>query len=245
MRLYTNVAATDSEFRHQAPGGLADNVYGRLRTAILRGELRPGERLVEEAVASQHHVSRTPVREALHRLQVDGLVRTGGRGVAVVDLDEDELADLCVAREGMEGLAARLAAGSRTELDLTALGHLVEETREATAAGDVGRLVELNHAFHETVWRAARNRYLAGELRLLRSLIERLQETTLGSRSRQVDSLAEHTELLELLRRGDGTAAESLTRRHFQAAMALRLMDAHRAPTTRGSGGGPHEEGRM
>jgi DNA-binding GntR family transcriptional regulator len=201
-------------------------VYGELRAAILRGELRPGERLVEEAVASRHRVSRTPVREALHRLEVDGLVRTASRGVAVVDLDEDELADLCVAREGMEGLAARLAAGSRTELDLASLEHLVEETRCATAVEDVTRLVELNHAYHETVWRAARNRYLAGELRLLRTLIERRQDTTLRSRSRRAEALAEHVQLLEHLRRGDGAAAESLTRRHFQAAMALRLTDA-------------------
>ncbi|HYZ00761.1 MAG TPA: GntR family transcriptional regulator [Candidatus Binatia bacterium] len=203
----------------------ADHVYGQLRAAILGGELRPGERLVEETVATQHRVSRTPVREALHRLEVDGLVRTANRGVAVVDLDGDELADLCVAREGMEGLAARLAATSRTELDLAALGHVVDETRGATASGDVARLVELNHAFHEGVWRAARNRYLAGELRLLRSLIEGRQDTTLRSPARQVESLAEHAELLQLLRCGDEAAAEALTRRHFQAAMALRLTD--------------------
>lgn len=213
MRLYTRV-----------PPSRADHVYGQLREAILGGELRPGERLVEETVATQHRVSRTPVREALHRLEVDGLVRTASRGVAVVDLDQDELADLCVAREGMEGLAARLAATSRTELDLAALGRVVDETRGATASADVVRLVELNHAFHEGVWRAARNRYLAGELRVLRSLIEGRQDTTLRSPARRVESLAEHAELLELLRGGDEAAVEALTRRHFQAAMALRLM---------------------
>jgi DNA-binding GntR family transcriptional regulator len=125
----------------------------------------------------------------------------------------------------IDAAAARLAAGGRTEVDLAALQNLVEETREATSAGDVPRLVELNHAFHEGVWRAARNRYLAGELRLLRSLIEGRQDTTLRSGARQVESLAEHAELLELLRRGDGSAAEELTRRHFQAAMALRLTN--------------------
>lgn len=204
-------------------GPRADEVYRYLRAAILRGELEPSERLVEQAIAERAQVSRTPVREALHRLEEDGLVRSGSRGVAVVELSDDELYELCVVREGMEGLAARLAAAARTELAIASLRHILDETRAAIDAGDVGRLVDLNHAFHETVWRAARNRYLANELALLRSLIERLQATTLSVPDRQVEALAEHERLVQALDDGDAAAAEAITRRHFQTAMAIRL----------------------
>jgi DNA-binding GntR family transcriptional regulator len=207
-------------------GSLADELYAYLREAILSGELAPNERLVEATLAQTAHVSRTPVREALKRLEMDGLVKTtSSRGVVVTAFSYDELHDLCVAREGMEGLAARLAASSRSEFDLVNLDHTMEQTAAAVERADVPRLVDLNHAFHEAVWRASRNRYLAQELRLLRGLIERMQQTTLTTPDRQRQMLQEHGETVEALRRGDSEAAEKITRHHFQRAMAIRLAN--------------------
>ena len=198
-------------------------LYNLLREAILNGELGPGERLVEDAIAREAKVSRTPVREALHRLESDGLVQPSSQGVVVTAHSEDELYDLCIARLGIEGLVARLAAGARTELDVANFDHIIEETRRATTLADVPRLVELNHAFHEAVWRAGRNRYLANELRLLRSLIERLQPTTLRVRSRQLEAYRQHLDLADAVRHGDASGAEAIARRHFETAMAIRL----------------------
>jgi DNA-binding GntR family transcriptional regulator len=198
-------------------------LYNLLREAILSGELGPGERLVEDAIAREAKVSRTPVREALHRLESDGLVQPSSQGMVVTAHSEDELYDLCVARLGIEGLVARLAAGARTELDVANFEHIIEETRVATDLADVPRLVELNHAFHEAVWRAGRNRYLASELRLLRGLIERLQPTTLSVRSRQLQAYREHVDLADAVGHGDAASAESIARGHFETAMAIRL----------------------
>jgi DNA-binding GntR family transcriptional regulator len=224
MRLYT-IAPLQGQSKASRSGAL----YALLRDAILRGDLSPGERLVEDAIAREAKVSRTPVREALHRLESDGLVQPSSQGMVVTAHTEDELYDLCVARVGMEGLVARLAAGARNELDLANFDQILEEARVATERADVDRLVELNHAFHEAVWRAARNRYLANELRLLRALIERMQPTTLSHRDRQFESHEQHAALAQALRRGDSAQAESIARHHFEIAMAIRLRAGSKA----------------
>jgi DNA-binding GntR family transcriptional regulator len=204
-------------------GKRAEEVYEYLHEAILDGTLEPNERLFEEEIGNSAGVSRTPVREALHRLQMDGLVRQLGRGVVVVDFSKEEMADLCEVREGLEGFAARLAANARSELDVVTLRELVQAMEQAVESKDVPRLVALNHAFHETIWSAARNRYLAGQLRLLRGLIERRQPTTLSLPERQRQMLTEHAEILAAVDRRDAESAEAATLRHFRAAMAIRL----------------------
>lgn len=212
-----------SEIRLPGRRPRAQELYEALRNAILRGELEPGERLVEETIAGLASVSRTPVREALRKLEVDGLVRESGRGMVVVDFSYDDLAELCAVRETLEGLACRLAAVSRSELELAALRRIMEDIRAATARADVSRLVVLNNAFHETVWQAARNRYLAHQLRTLRGLIERLQTTTLRVPERRREAMLEHEAILDAIERGDADSAERLARDHMRKAMALRL----------------------
>ena len=229
MQLYTVPDPSVSSSRSiSLPGkrSRADELYDHLRAAIVQGTLEPNTRLVELALAREAGISRTPVREALHRLEVDGLVRTSSRGMVVVDFSEDELVELCVAREGIESMVAGLAAAARPDFAIATCDRIVDQTVEATEAADVERIVQLNHAFHETVWMAARNRYLANELRRLRSLIERLQTTTLTSRARQLQSLQEHAQITDAIRRCDAAAAEAMTRQHFHNAMAVRLARA-------------------
>src|ERR1051326_8637601 len=116
MQLYTVPDPSVSSSRSiSLPGkrSRADELYDHLRAAIVQGTLEPNTRLVELALAREAGISRTPVREALHRLEVDGLVRTSSRGMVVVDFSEDELVELCVAREGIESMVARLAAAAR------------------------------------------------------------------------------------------------------------------------------------
>jgi DNA-binding GntR family transcriptional regulator len=208
-------------------GSRADQLYAYLRRAIHEGELRPNERLVEAAIAELAGVSRTPVREALHKLQVDGLVTVTGRGFVVGAISTDELVELCAVRETLEGMAAGLAARSRTEMDLIALRHVADEFRNAAARGDVPDLVKFNHAFHEVVWQAARNRYLARQLRALRGQIERLQPTTLAVPERPGIASAEHSSIVAAIEEQEVQGAERATRNHFQGAMALRLAMRH------------------
>src|SRR5690606_39170833 len=105
------------------------------------------------------------------------------------------------------------------------LQHIMAETRAACQQDDVGRLVQLNHAFHDCIWEAARNRYLAQQLRLLRRLIERLQHSTLESPQRQKEMVDEHQAILDAIIRQDPEEAERETREHFRKAMAVRLSN--------------------
>jgi DNA-binding GntR family transcriptional regulator len=206
----------------------ADELYEWLRAAIISGDLKPSERLVETVIADLASVSRTPVREALHRLEVDGLVNDGGGGLEVNGFSLDELADLCAVREALEGMATELAATTRSALELETLRRITEEEEEMLH-GDVTtavieRRIELNHVFHETLWRASRNRYLAGELANLRSLIERLQDSTLRREDRNAEAVAEHVQIFRAVEAREAEEAGNIARAHFQRAMALRLL---------------------
>lgn len=213
----------------------ADELYEYLRRAILDGTLAPDERIVEQRIARVASVSRTPVREALHRLEVDGLVVSDGRGLVVVDHSADEMAELCSVREELESLAARLGAVSRSEVDLSTLEQMIQETMSATESHNVPRLVELNHLFHETIWQTARNRYLARQLGLLRGLIEGHGDgSTLTDETRQVEALAEHTAIYQAFVDRDADAAAAATREHFRRAMAIRLMRLREHEQARG-----------
>jgi DNA-binding GntR family transcriptional regulator len=202
----------------------ADELYAYLRQAILDGTLPPDERVVEQRIAEVASVSRTPVREALHRLEIDGLVVSDGRGLVVVDHSVDELAELCIVREELEGLAARLGAVSRSEFDLSALEQILAEMVAVTGDHDVARLIQLNHLFHEAIWQAARNRYLARQLETLRGLIERRDQSTLTDSDRQVQALEEHQAIYQAFVDRDADGAADAARAHSRRGMALRLM---------------------
>lgn len=201
----------------------AQELTERLRQAIHDGRLRPGERLVEDAVAAAAGISRTPVREALRRLEAEGLVEDAGRGMIVAEPSSQELAELCAVREVLEGMAARLAAEARSPTEAALLEQLEGEARAAVEAGDLDALVSANRRFHETLWRAARNRYLARQLAALRGAIDRLQPTTLRLERRRREALQEHERLLRAVLERDPDAAEAHARTHFRNGEVLRL----------------------
>lgn len=198
-------------------------LYALLRNAILKGVLFPGERLIEQSLAARAKISRTPVREALRRLEAEGLVRAGTQGLEVVLPSEDELADLCSVREVLEGMSARLAARYATPSDVALLRNLSDSSRRAIASERVEELVSLNHQFHERIWVACRNRYLAQQLRTLRMLIDRMQDTTLRDPVRRSEAQYEHERILTAIENQDMAAAEIYTKEHFRNAEAARL----------------------
>src|SRR5690606_28634957 len=118
-------------------------VYEMVREWIALGQLRPGERLSEEELARRTGVSRTPVREALKRLEAEGFVQViPYRGGVVAEPSVDALADLCVVRDVLEALSARLAAQSATDMELAAFEELAQEFEEAVAREDIPAMVE-------------------------------------------------------------------------------------------------------
>jgi DNA-binding GntR family transcriptional regulator len=202
----------------------ADKVYDWLLEALRRGTLSPGEPLREEAIAQELQVSRTPVREALRRLQAEGFVATGPRrGIIVREPAYDELSELCVVRETLESLAARLAAGSITSAELYLLEELSREMEQAYREGQFEALARLNAEFHAVIWRASRNRYLARHLDKIRLLIARRQGTTLTYPGRAEEMLQEHRLLLDAIKRGDADRAAQIAHQHMARAHMIRM----------------------
>ncbi|HEY8418141.1 MAG TPA: GntR family transcriptional regulator [Limnochordales bacterium] len=203
----------------------AELVYEALRDDIFNNRLRPGERVSEERIAQRLKVSRTPVREALKRLHAEGLVEiTPHRGAVVRDPSGEELAELCTVREVLEGLAARLAARSISDVELYTLERLINEMDAAAREDRIDDLIQYNHQFHESIWLATRNRYLARQLRQLRQFIFRLQESSMRFPGRKEEAQAEHRALYKAIAEGSPDEAERIAREHFRRGEAIRML---------------------
>lgn len=199
-------------------------VYDALRRDILNGTLPPGAILREEDLARRHQVSRTPVREALSRLETEGLAtRHGGSGLLVSELGPDEIIDLYVLREALEGLAARLAASRRTEIDLARLQLLNDLAHQAMREGDSARASWLNAEFHFVIWRVAGNRPLLRAINGVHESVQRFPQNTLAYPGRLEESVNEHTQLLEAIRDRDHAKAEAITVEHVRKVRNIRM----------------------
>lgn len=205
------------------PGlSLAEAVYRTLQQALRDGALRPGDRLREEDVAQQLQVSRTPVRESFGRLLSRGLIEpAGSRGLVVRSLDPAEALELYVVREVLEGTAARLAAQHASAAEIEALADLLDGFEASD--GDARELARLNRLFHETIFRAARNRYLDGALKDLQDSIALLGPTTFSVEKRPHTAAIEHRDILSAIARRDADAAEQAARLHIREALRARM----------------------
>lgn len=214
----------------------ADLAYARLREAIYAGKLRPGSRLREIELSEWLGVSRTPTREALRRLESEGLCSRGIRGgLVVTQLDSQQILELYALREALEGMAAGLAARHASETEIASLRGLVAEQR--AAGTDTNRLSRLNRDFHEVLYRAARNRYLLDALGSLRDSLALLRDTTYTVGGRPATALAEHQRIVEAIRRQDALAAEEAARKHIQMSGNARLALALQAGRSEGMAG--------
>ena len=202
---------------------LTQELYNHLRRAIFDGTLQPGERLVEDAIGRAAKVSRTPVREALRKLEMEGLVQTKGRSKSVAIPTANELAELVAVREVLEGMATGLAAAARSEMEAQSLKQIHIEYCYQVEQENFEETQELNLRFHETIWLAARNRYLSEQLTLLRGTEQRLQGSMLAYPERRVATLLEHEQILQAIINRDTHAAEQHAKIHFRNAAMTRL----------------------
>jgi DNA-binding GntR family transcriptional regulator len=204
-----------------SPRDLGQEAYQRIRGAIRDGALTPGLRLTETDLAARFGVSRTPVRQAIARLESEGLLtHEARRGLSVTRPDHGQVIELYVMREILEGAAARLAAQHATETEIGAMAELVEG--EPAVFGDPHALSELNQRLHGLLYLAAHNRYLLKGLGQISATIALLPTLlTLAGRAEQAH--AEHRALIAALRRRDGDAAEEAARAHSRAAQRHRL----------------------
>jgi DNA-binding GntR family transcriptional regulator len=205
-----------------AGGTTADAVYRALRHGIVHGDLAPGERLRSDALAGELRVSRTPVREALRKLEAEGLVAHAGSRLIVRALSEQDLTELFYVREALEGMAARLAAENATPSEVGELRELLEDMEAVRRRGDVDALRRLTGEFHQLIGRASHNGRLNASLKSLLDHVRQGQTSTLYAKGRPAEALKEHRSLLAAIAAHDGERAEKLARAHRRKTLALR-----------------------
>jgi DNA-binding GntR family transcriptional regulator len=206
----------------------SDQAYQYIIDAIQSGRFPPGTRLREIELAEVIGLSRTPVREALSRLQMEGLaVNDSARGLVITELDHSMTSELYVMREVLEGTAARLAAQHASDVEIAFLREINNRDAQLTTAEE---LAANNRLFHTTLYRCAHNRYLLKTLNSLQESMMLLGRTTLATPGRAETSRAEHHALVEALARRDPEAAEQAARAHIASAYRLRLDSLLDAP---------------
>jgi DNA-binding GntR family transcriptional regulator len=202
---------------------LHGRVVAELRQAILSGQLKPGERLVEERLAEGLGVSRNPVREAIRALASEGLVEvTARRGASVLKLTEQEARETIEVRALLEGHNARLAARHRDREIIRRAEKVLSRGTRAVAAGRFDQLMELNQEFHRELYAAGRNTVLG-------DLVQKLRERTAMlfapmEPSRQARSWQDHAAILRAVIDGDERAAAVLAAEHVMRAGADYLL---------------------
>jgi len=196
-------------------------VYRALCDAIKDGRLKQGARVREEDVARSLGVSRTPVREALFRLQTRGLLELApGRGLVVVAISRQQLVELYEMRELLEGGAARMAAQHASATEVETLRYLLQEFQRA---GDApARLAAINRQFHSAIYDAAHSRYLIGAMSDLTDALALLQNTTFSVPGRPKAALKEHRAIVAAIAAKDPIEAERAAREHIRAAQQTR-----------------------
>lgn len=200
---------------------VGQSVYRALQDLLARHQFAPGQKLNVEGLARALGVSRTPVWEALKKLEGEGVVRTRPRkGVYVTALDADKAREIYVVREAVEGLAARLAARHISAAELRDLERSLDAQQAAWAGGDVPAYSRADIDFHNIVVQASRNDTLIRILRSLYGQILVLRLQTLNLKARMRPSILEHQRTFAALKSGDPDRAEAVARRHIR--MVLR-----------------------
>ncbi len=197
------------------------DAYSLILEAIDMGIYKPGDRLVESDLAERFGVSRTPIREALQRLETQSLLTRDGRSLIVSSLDHNQLAELYVVRAELEGLAASLAARHATEEEVRVLRDMVEKDRGLL--GNPSGLARANRRFHKQIHLASHNRFLVQQLDLVHRSMALMATTSLAAVGRDEDALKEHDAIVSAIEARDSDAASAALRAHISKAFVTRL----------------------
>ncbi|NDW53033.1 GntR family transcriptional regulator [Aliiroseovarius sp. PrR006] len=197
------------------------DAYEMILDAIDTGTYKPGDRLVENELAERFGVSRTPIREALQRLETQSLLTRDGRSLIVASLDHSQLAELYVVRAELEGLAASLAAQHAAPEEIRVLREMVEEDRQLL--DNPSALARANRRFHKQLHLASHNRYLVQQLDLVHRSMALLATTSLAAEGRSEDAISEHDAIVTAIEARDQEAARTALRKHISLAFETRI----------------------
>lgn len=197
------------------------DAYSMILEAIDIGTYRPGDRLVESELAERFGVSRTPIREALQRLETQSLLVRDGRSLIVASLDHNQMAELYVVRGELEGLAARLAARHATAEEVRVLREMVDA--DNALAGNPNALARANKRFHKQIHLASHNRYLVQQLDLVHRSMALMATSSLAVEGRGEIAQAEHDRIVQMIEVRDEDGADEALRTHISVAFMTRL----------------------
>ena len=195
---------------------LRDVVFNTLREAILCGKLSPGERLMEIKLAELLGVSRTPVREAIRKLELEGLVvMTPRKGAQVAKITKEDLVDVLEVRKVLESLAVELACELITSEDINNLRTNLEEFKVAIANGDLTQMAKKDESFHDIIYSITGNKRLVQILNNLREQMYRYRLEYIKEESKRHSLITEHIEFINALERRDKLAAKNAVSTHI------------------------------
>lgn len=208
---------TDFEVKMDEYLPLRDVVFNTLRRAILRGELKPGERLMEIQLANKLGVSRTPIREAIRKLELEGLVLMIPRkGAEVAEITEKNLRDVLEVRCALEELAVRLACVRISEEQIERLRTTAEHFKDILDSDDITQIAQADEVFHDVIFEATENNRLVQILNNLREQMYRYRIEYLKKEECHPQLLEEHRLIIEAIERGDSEQACEVTERHIK-----------------------------
>ncbi|AZV77246.1 GntR family transcriptional regulator [Parasedimentitalea marina] len=197
------------------------DAYSLILEAIDVGVYKPNDRLVESDLAERFGVSRTPIREALQRLETQSLLERDGRSLIVASLDHNQMAELYIVRRELEGLAAKLAARHATEEEISVLRDMV--SADDALVDDPIALSKANRRFHEQIHLASHNRYLVQQLNLVHRTMALMATTSLAAKGRGEIAQSEHKNIVSAIERRDEAAAGQALNDHISTAFMTRL----------------------
>ena len=195
---------------------LRDVVFEHLRNSILNGDLKPGERLMEVQLAEQLGVSRTPVREAIRKLELEGLlIMVPRKGAYVADVSVKDILDVLEVRSVLEGLAAALAAERMTEEELEELELISYHFKRCIENGDTEGMIERDMQFHDRILNSTRNVKLIQIAHGLQEQVQRFRVTYFSEYHKSDALLSEHQAVLEAIANRDASQAQQVAQYHI------------------------------
>lgn len=198
---------------------IRDVMYEILKDAIISGDILPGEHIVESAYAKRYNISRTPIREALRKLEQDGLVEYRARkGVIVRSLEEEDIREIYVIRQALEDLALQYAVKNVTEEDIQTLYAILDETATFIRVGDIGSASKNSRQIHVYIYRLSGLSRLQTLIGSLNEYMDRFSFMTLSDHDRQAQSAKEHRAMVDALKERDMEKLISISHDHLLRA---------------------------
>lgn len=195
----------------------ADMAFSRLRKAIIDGELKPDERLTEIKLAESLRISRTPLRNALQRLEAEGWIRrTSTGGIRVGGVSESEIDALYDVRSSLEALAIRKAIGRLTEAQVVELHSNLADQKRALEANNISLAGELSELFHRQIWQASDDHVCLEFLESINARTKRYRRIAFRGQANIYQGVAEHERIMDRLDAGDSDGAIALITSHIE-----------------------------